>query len=103
MHCEFRPTKPSGSFWGASATLNSQEVALSTTRPYDPRLVSLPTAGSRPLSLSQFLSGQSRSLLEGRRSGLVRPRAAVMSVRRSGGTHSLYMDEVLSRRPYRLH
>ena len=54
----------------------------SAVRPFDLDLVALPAGGSEPKPLADFQCYQIRSMLEGHRSGLLRPRS---EVRKRGG------------------
>ena len=57
--------------------------------------VALPSEGLTTRPLADYQSSHVRALIEGHRSGLVRPRSAVMTQRKSEGCPGLYFDPAL--------
>ena len=92
-----RPQEAHEALLGGCFSLYSWEN--STVRPFDLHRVSLPPAGMIVKDLASLQEGPMRAMLEGHRSGMVRPRGEVMKERREGECPGLHVDPaLLSRR-----
>ena len=70
-----------------------------SVRPFDLQRVSLPEIGATVKPLADFQDGSLRAMLEGHRSGMVRPRTQVTEIRKKEGCPGLHLDPVFGEGP----
>ena len=85
-----KPQEAHSALLGCTASLYSGEN--SAVRPFDLDLVALPAAGFSTKPLADFQRDEVRAMLEGHRSGLVRPRAEVFRERKAQGSPGMNLD-----------